>query len=185
MDDIRAMNNRNLPFLFGGTCEFAHWDGATITGGELMVLNPSGGVIAMVMPSRTVYITQNYYLNRAMAPYLLKENELGERPRLGDFYRRGMNDLSDSNKLRYCLIGDPAITFPQPVNVVEIESIAGKEINDENDDFPELPALGKAEVKGRIVKPDGQLDAEFNGSLELILFDAEKRYPPPSPHQKG
>ena len=174
MDDIRAMNNRNLPFLFGGTCEFAHWDGATITGGELMVLNPSGGVIAMVMPSRTVYITQNYYLNRAMAPYLLKENELGERPRLGDFYRRGMNDLSDSNKLRYCLIGDPAITFPQPVNVVEIESIAGKEINDENDDFPELPALGKAEVKGRIVKPDGQLDAEFNGSLELILFDAEK-----------
>ena len=99
---------------------------------------------------------------------------MGERPRLGDFYRRGMNDLSDSNKLRYCLIGDPAITFPQPVNVVEIESIAGKEINDENDDFPELPALGKAEVKGRIVKPDGQLDAEFNGSLELILFDAEK-----------
>ncbi|MDE5807457.1 MAG: hypothetical protein K2H76_05020, partial [Muribaculaceae bacterium] len=132
------------------------------------------GVIAMVMPSRTVYITQNFQLNRAMAPYLLKKNEQGERARLGDFYRRGMNDLSDSNKLRYCLLGDPAITFPLPINIVEIESVNGTDVTDPDTDSPEVPALGKAEVKGRILKPDGSLDENFSGTLELILFDAEK-----------
>lgn len=174
LEDIQSFSNRNLTFLFGGTCEFAHWDGNSVSGGEMMVLNPTAGAIAMVMPSRTVYITQNYNLNKVMAPYLLKENEKGERSRIGDFYRRGMNDLSDSNKLRFCLIGDPAITFPLPTNIVEIESVNGMDVSAEATDLPEIPALGKVEVKGHIVNPSGEKDTEFNGILELILFDAEK-----------
>ncbi|MDE6681795.1 MAG: type IX secretion system sortase PorU, partial [Muribaculaceae bacterium] len=173
-EDINSFSNRNLTFMFGGTCEFAHWDGNTVSGGEIMVLNPTAGAIAMVMPSRTVYITQNYQLNKAMAPYLLKENEKGERPRIGDFFRRGMNDLSDSNKLRFCLVGDPAITFPLPTNLVEIESVNGIDVSTEPADLPEIPALGKVEVKGYIANPAGEKETDFNGVLEIILFDAEK-----------
>ncbi|MDE5790018.1 MAG: type IX secretion system sortase PorU [Muribaculaceae bacterium] len=174
LDDINSFSNRNLTFLFGGTCEFAHWDGNTVSGGELLVLNPTAGAIAMVMPSRTVYITQNYQLNKAMAPYLLKENENGDRPRIGDFFRRGMNDLADSNKLRYCLLGDPAIAFPLPTNIVQIETINGMDVSENATDFPEIPALGKVEVKGHIVNSKGEKDNEFTGILEIILFDAEK-----------
>ena len=173
-EDITGFTNRNLPFIFGGTCEFAKWDANAVSGGEEMVLNPSAGCIAMVMPSRTVYITQNYQLNRAMAPYLLMNNEQGEHARIGDFFRRGMNDLSDSNKLRYCLIGDPALTFPRPTNIVEISTIAGEAVSDDSESFPIIPALGKIELTGRVLTSAGETDEDFNGVLELILFDAEK-----------
>lgn len=172
--DIISFSNRNLPFIFGGTCEFAKWDANSVSGGEEMVLNPAAGCIAMVMPSRTVYITQNYQLNRAMAPYLLMDNEKGEHARIGDFFRRGMNDLADSNKLRYCLIGDPALTFPRPVNIVGIETIGGKPNSDDPDTFPVIPALGKIELTGNVLNSAGETDEDFNGVLELILFDAEK-----------
>lgn len=174
LDDIKSFNNRNLGFMFGGTCDFAHWDGFSVSGGEMMVLNPTAGVIAMVMPSRTVYITQNFQLNRAMTAYLLKKNEKGERARFGDYYIGGMNDMVDSNKLRYCLIGDPALTFPLPINVVEMESINGIDITSPDADLPELPALGKMRLQGRVTDADGNLDEDFTGLLELILFDAEK-----------
>lgn len=174
MEDITSLSNRNLPFIFGGTCEFALWDANKVSGGELMVLNPTAGAIAMVMPSRSVYITQNYSLNKVMAPYLFLPNEKGERPTIGDFYRRGMNDLSDSNKLRYCLLGDPAIKFPLPTNIVEIESINGENVTGNPLSYPEIPALGKVEVKGHVVNSRGEKDTDFNGFIELILFDAEK-----------
>lgn len=172
-EDLSEFSNKNLTFLFGGTCDFGHWDGNTVSGGESMVLNPKGGAIAMVMPSRTVYITQNYQLNRAMITHLLTNNEKNKRPTFGDFYRRGMNDLVDSNKLRFCFIGDPAITFPRPINLVDIESINGIDIT-ENGDMPEIPALGKADISGSILAADGELDESFNGFIELTLFDAEK-----------
>ncbi|MDE7442112.1 MAG: type IX secretion system sortase PorU [Muribaculaceae bacterium] len=174
LDDIKSLNNRNLGFMFGGTCDFAHWDGYSVSGAEMMVLNPTAGVIAMVMPSRTVYITQNFQLNRAMTPYLLKKNEKGERGRFGDYYVGGMNDLVDSNKLRYCLIGDPALTFPLPINIVEIESINGVDITSPEVELPELPALGKIRLQGGVLDSEGNPDEDFSGLLELILFDAEK-----------
>ncbi|MDE6537294.1 MAG: type IX secretion system sortase PorU [Muribaculaceae bacterium] len=171
--DINSMSNRNLPILFGGTCEFAKWDANAVSGGELLVLNPNAGVIAMVIASRTVYITQNYQLNKALAPNLLLANEWGETPRLGDFFRRGMNRLVDSNKLRYCLIGDPALKFPQPTSLVEIESINGSNPKEEGT-VPEVKALGKVELSGKIVDSSGEKDETFNGLLDLVLLDAEK-----------
>lgn len=174
LEDINSFSNRNLTFIFGGTCEFCYWDASEVSGAEIMVLNPTAGAIAMVMPSRSVYITQNYNLNRAMIPYLFKPNEKGERARIGDFYRRGMNDLSDGNKLRFCLIGDPAITFPLPTNIVEIESVNGVDISGNPSSLPEIPALGKVEVKGHINNSNGEKDTDFNGFVEILLFDAEK-----------
>ncbi|MDE6717897.1 MAG: type IX secretion system sortase PorU [Muribaculaceae bacterium] len=173
-DDINSFSNRNLTFLFGGTCEFARWDTNELTGGEIMVLNPNAGAIAMVIATRTVYITQNFQLNRAMAPYLLMKNERGEPARMGDFYLRGMNDLNDSNKLRYAFIGDPAITFPLPVNTVEVTSIGETDMEADPEVMPEIQALGRVEVKGTVNTPDGNVDEEFNGFIDLILFDAEK-----------
>lgn len=173
-DDINGFNNKNLTFLFGATCEFARWDGNAVSGGEIMMLNPTAGVIAMVMPSRTVYITQNYNLNKAMAAYLLKSTREGEPVRMGDFYMNGMNDLNDSNKLRYCFVGDPALTFPKPVNSVEFSLIAGTDITIPDSEPPVVEALGKVEVSGKILNPSGEIDRDFSGRIELILFDAEK-----------
>ncbi|MDE5807137.1 MAG: hypothetical protein K2H76_03405, partial [Muribaculaceae bacterium] len=44
LEDIKGFSNKNLTFMFGGTCEFAHWDGNSVSGGEMMVLNPDAGV---------------------------------------------------------------------------------------------------------------------------------------------
>ncbi len=173
-NDINSFSNKNLPFLFGGTCEFARWDANAVSGGEIMLLNPNGGVIAMVMPSRTVYITQNYKLNRAMAPYLLKKKGSDKPVRLGDFYINGMNDYSDTNKLRFCFLGDPALTFPQPINTVSIDTIDDHDMSDTEAEAPVIPALGKISLSGSIHTPTGEIDESFTGSLELVLYDSEK-----------
>jgi len=171
-EDINSFSNKNLTFLFGGTCSFAKWDCNFVSGGEIMVLNPTAGAIGMIMPSRTVYITPNYQLNRAMAPYFFKQDEDGKPFRVGDTFRMGMNATDDQNKLRYCLIADPAIALPVPSRYVEIRKIGGTEVSDS--ELPEIPALGKVMVEGVICNPDGSVDESFTGNLDLILFDAEK-----------
>lgn len=172
--DMNNFTNSRLTFLYGATCSFCYWDAKEISGGELMVMNPNAGAIGMITPSRTVYITNNSRLNDEIVKVLFEKNEKGEQNRVGDIFRQGLNAMSnDYNKLRYCLISDPAITLPVPEHTVDILSIDDNMISGDND-APEIPALGKVTVKGRILDKNSDIDSDFNGIIELMLYDAEK-----------
>lgn len=172
--DITSMTNRNLPFLYAATCEFLAWDDDDVSGGEEMWLNPDAGVIGMLCPSRKVYISLNGTLNENTAHYVFRKNSDGESARIGDFMLSGKNSISgDSNKLRYALMGDPAMRLPSPSHNIVVESIGDTNISSA-DELPVLKAREKVKVSGFIADNDGNLIPDFNGKADILVYDAER-----------
>lgn len=171
--DIISFSNTNLTFYYGATCSFGYWDGDNISGAETIVLNPTAGFIGAICPSRTVYMTPNGVLNNDMADWMLTTSSDGSATRIGDVFIRAKNNSNNENNLRYCLISDPALRLPKPASMVEIENINGVDLGSVAD-FPELKALGRANVSGRITNPDGTSADGFNGTVTLDLYDAER-----------
>lgn len=171
--DINSFSNKNLTFFYGATCSFGCWDGDNVSGAEKLVLNPSAGFIGAICPSRTVYITENGYLNLYMSDWMLTGSDSQGVIRIGDTFVRAKNSYVNENKLRYCLISDPALRLPRPSANVEIHTLNGVELSSAID-YPELNALSAATVTGVVTAPDGSPISDFNGTITLDLYDAER-----------
>lgn len=172
--DIKSMSNRCLPFLYAATCEFMRWDADEVSGGEEMWLNPNAGVIGMICPSRTVYISLNGDLNACTSQFFLNRDKDGKGMRIGDIMLNGKNSMGkDTNKLRYGLMGDPAMRLPAPEFKIEVDGIISETPTPE-DALPILSAGSSVKISGRITYTDGTTVEDFNGVTEIRLYDAEK-----------
>ncbi len=173
--DINSMSNQYLPILYAATCSFGKWDADEVSGAEIMLNNPAGGVIAAITPSRTVLIQKNEYISNSISDEFLRRDSLGRGQRLGDILRLGKNLCSQQsdNMLRYHLFGDPAMRMPVPKYNIVIDSIAGMEVPANIADAPVVPARSSFRIIGRVTDASGETVA-FNGPLQFTLFDAEK-----------
>ncbi len=179
-NDINNMYLNKVPVLFAATCDFLRWDSSTTSGGEILFFERYGGCIAMISATRPVYITDNGYLTKAMGRAMQKRDETGRLPRLGDIYRNAKNNIlnsygehrSNTNRLRYVLMGDPALELQMPSNVVTLDSIDGKSLTGEEQLV--VPALGRPVLSGSVRTPEGEVIADFNGNVEITLYDAEQ-----------
>lgn len=171
--DINSFTNPNLTFILAATCSFGKWDAKSVSGAEIMILNPTAGAIGMITPSRTVYIGDNGTLTNYMSQFVFRRSEDGGAMRWGDICRLGMNSYTNDNKLRFCMIGDPALRIPTPSHNVCVTAINGEKPSD-SENAPVVSALSKMRIEGDILAPDGQIDKSFNGTLNIQLFDAEK-----------
>ena len=173
--DINAFTNKRLPFLYAATCEFARWDADDRCGAEVLWLYPESGIIATICPNRTVYITQNGTLNELTHRNTLTLDDKGLGQRIGDIMINGKNaySITDDNKLRYILMGDPAMRLPTPPMKVAVNSILGVDLQSEEAERPVIKARAKAKVAGHIARPDGSTDTDFNGIVDIRLHDAE------------
>lgn len=174
--DITSFSNTRLPILYAATCEFARWDADDYSGAEVMWAFPKTGVISMICPSRAVFINQNGPLSTQFGKYALIRKKDGSATRLGDSYVNMKNGITgtDDNKLRYALIGDPAMKMPVYPYNVETTEIQSVEINNPDVDLPVIEARSNPVVKGIITDAEGQLASDFNGFVYLKLYDAEK-----------
>lgn len=171
--DINSLTNKNLPFIFAATCDFMAWDADDLSGAEALWLNPNGGTIGIICPSRKVFVSLNGTFNRNFSSHLFRRNSDGSPLRMGDVMVNAKNDTPDNdNKLRYGYLGDPAMRVPSPSFHAEVTSIAGIEIPSEP--APELKSSTQTSVKGKITDVTGNICTGFNGSVNLILYDAEK-----------
>lgn len=172
--DISGMTNSRLPFLYAATCEFLRWDADETSGGEEMWLLPKSGIIGMICPSRTVYISLNGPLNAATAEFMFSQDVDGKYRSIGDIMIAGKNSRrAETNKLRYCLLGDPAMRLPIPTLNAVVDSIAGQALG-VNDEMPVIPALSSARLAGRITDHRGNIVDDFNGPIHIRTLDAEK-----------
>ncbi|MDE6010321.1 MAG: type IX secretion system sortase PorU [Muribaculaceae bacterium] len=172
--DIQNFSNPNLPFLYAATCEFARYDQDTQSGAEVLWSNPDGGIIATICPSRTVLISNNGNLSNAIGDVMFDPSTPGIGRRIGNIMIDGKNRITDNNRLRFIILGNPAMRFRIPELKVSVTSIAGIETGNPDAEMPVLKALGRSEIKGVITKADGTADTDFNGTIEIQLFDAEK-----------
>lgn len=173
-ESITSMHNRNLTFMYAATCSFAYWDKAAFSGGEELMLNPDGGVIAMISASRKVYIDRNGYMTNAVLQRMFQYDEEGEAARMGDIYREGRNTQLIDNSLRYLFMGDPALRIPNPTRNVYFTRINDIDTESSADKLPEIAARSTVTIEGDIRKNDGSIDTEFNGTVNLQLYDGER-----------
>lgn len=171
--DIVSWSNFNkLPLFITATCEFSHWDNYHIvSAGELALLNPIGGAIALYSTSRLVYSISNFALHKAFFDYLYTRNTEGNYLALGDIFRLAKNKtggLGEINKRNFSLVGDPAMKLSYPKHVVITDSINGISILNFNDT---IKPLEKVTIKGHIENVQLQLLNSYTGTVVVTVFD--------------
>jgi len=181
-DNINSWKNTAmLPLFITATCEFSRFDdveinraATTITpkpsAGELVLLNPDGGGIALMSTTRVVYSAPNYTLNRAIFDYAFMAASDGRSMRLGDIIRRAkISTGAGMNKRNFLLLGDPALRLAWPVTgKVVTDSINGVHVSMAADT---LKALSLVTISGHLEDAAGNLMTGFNGTVEPTVFD--------------
>lgn len=175
--DINNLYYRRLPVLYAATCDFGRWDSEETCGAEMMLLKEGGGVIAAVTATRPVYISQNGTLTRSLGATLMRLDENGRQMTLGEVVRRAKNGhymtnkLTDTNRFRYVLFGDPALPLAFPSMRVKVDRINGVEPDGEAD--VAIMAHQHAVIEGHVENADGTVAGTFEGSAIVNIYDAE------------
>ncbi len=163
---------RRLPFFYAATCSFLRWDSDITSEAEGLMFLPSGGMIACISALRPVYISLNGDLSAAFGTVLGEFDEEGKVHSIGELYRKSKNLLhNDVNRLRYVLMGDPALRLSMPSPTIEITGVNGSRPSAEEP--VTVMARQQLEITGRVLQPDGTPMSDFNGMIYATLYDAE------------
>lgn len=163
----------HLPVLYAATCSFAKYDALAESGSESMVLNPRGGTIVTMAPTREVLMLSNGPLNKFVAEQMFSRDEKGKPRRVGDILRLGKNErVNETNKLRYILLGDPALRLALPEYKAQITTINGQPVNSQN--RPTFQGRQTITLAGQITNYAGTKVNDFNGIIYSTLFDSEQ-----------
>jgi hypothetical protein len=169
--DINGWKNiNNLPAFFTATCEFARYDDpARTSAGELVLLNPSGGAIALLSTTRVVFASTNFTLNKAFYDHVFEPESNGEMPFIGEVFRRTKNSTAGGiNDLNFSLLGDPAQKLAYPKFDVVTTKINDLPVSNDPDT---IQGLSKVTVEGMVVDRNGQKISSFTGILYPTVFD--------------
>ena len=163
LKDIENMSNKNQAFWLFATCNFAQCDAGKRCSAEAAVLNPKGGAIGILSATRTVYATPNTELYRAVTDTLFGHKDVfSYNTTLGEAVSIGKNRLgSDMNKMAYILLGDPALRLNFPTDY-HVETTTKMDT---------LNALSVQHVEGRIVDEDYKTVEDFNGEVDITIYD--------------
>lgn len=179
-EDAASLTNKDLlPVMITATCSFGWWDlEEEQSGAEVMLLNPSGGAIALLTSVRLAYTspgqnTLNAGLNRVLNREMFLRDD-GLPRRLGDILRVTKNTEVglEGNSRKFNLLGDPSMRLGIPAGQAVVESLSGVDLAS---DTGQLKALDKVSISGTIRDDTGQIDADFDGLVSVSVFDAERR----------
>lgn len=180
--DINNMYLKHWPLFYTATCEFSRVDADEVSGGEILFLNGRGGAIALLSTVRPTYISDNAIMSNAFGDYLFKRDADNNFMRIGDIVKLTKNNAvyssgsstayANTNKLRYILIGDPAMRLAYPTYSVKLDKINGQDVDESN--MPELKARQTMVVTGSIYNTKGEKATNFNGTIQPTLYDAEQ-----------
>tara|TARA_R110002049_G_scaffold120471_6_gene274897 strand:+ start:1485 stop:5300 length:3816 start_codon:yes stop_codon:yes gene_type:complete len=174
VSDINAWSNsKQLSLFITATCEFSRFDDPfRNSGGELVLLNPTGGGIALMTTTRLVYATPNLYLNDTLYKRMF-EKVNGEYKRLGDVFAETKAQHSGStNAKNFTLLGDPATRLAIPRYNVITTAINGNPVSGRDT----LKALSKVTISGEVRDNNGMLMNNFNGLIYPTVFDKVKTF---------
>lgn len=169
LEDIHKWKNQYaFPMMFSSSCTFSYFDQIDKTsGGELCVLAPDGGGISMIAASRVAYGGSIEGIQSDFITHAL-EKQNGIAPSIGDAYLHAkINNRGHSIRV-FVLFGDPALKVALPRYEIKTTEINGKDINQGIDT---LKAFSTVEIAGEINLPDGALYSDFNGVLQVQIFD--------------
>ena len=178
LNDTKTFNNGNrLPLFITVTCEFSRLDDPLRTSaGEHLLLNSSGGVIALLSTTRVVYVDGAATLNDSIF-LVVFEKDNNRFKTFGQILRSAKNSTYTSDKLRFSLLGDPALRLNVPEHNIILDSLNSKYLNPGIDSSfnhisDTLKALSYNEISGHIEDgSNNQLLGGVNGEILITLFD--------------
>ena len=172
LNDIAGWDNANrYPLIITATCSFGGYDDYTfLTGGELSLVRPNAGAIALFTTVRAVYIYANNTLTDAVQKFLFLRNN-GQYRTIGNILKDAKNtlNLSDDNARRFTLLGDPAMYLAMPEYRVVTTKINDSTVVAGQPDT--LKALMPVSIAGMVTDTLGHLLSDFNGNVYVTLFD--------------
>ena len=180
-EDARNLDNFDrLAIFVTATCSFGWWDLATYqSGAEELLLNPNGGAVALLTTVRLVYTSAslnslNVGLNRQFARDMFELGEDGEFRRLGDILRITKNTRVglQGNNRKFNLLGDPTMRVGFGGSEVMVDRVNDTPLAEQE---VQVRALDKVTINGTVRNAMDQVDAGFNGLVEVTVFDAERR----------
>ncbi|MGF1587234.1 MAG: type IX secretion system sortase PorU [Bacteroidales bacterium] len=171
-DVLSWTNSDRLPLFMTATCEFSRFDNPErVSAGEMLLLNPGGGSIAMFSTTRLVYATPNFFLNQNFYRFILEKVINDREMRLGDVMRlTKINSGSGINKRNFTLLGDPSMKLALPAHRVVITSVNQTPVNEIPDT---LMALSKVDITGTVEDRQGNIMNDFSGVVYQTVYDKE------------
>lgn len=183
LKDIKENVSDAMPLWIYASCEITPYDDQMEDLGRAALYNEEGGAIAVMCAARSVYANYNRALNVAFMKQLFKNDDSGQSG-MGEALRLAKVDLvtpdaslggqikdATMNKLKYALIGDPAVPLKRPTTGIRIDSINGTPLGA----TPRQLAAGEVVTfSGYIEEADGNVATGFSGTLTGTLYDREQ-----------
>lgn len=167
------------PVMYFSSCDVGRYDGGQTSFIDKLLLNPDGGIIAAVAATREAYTSLNGRLTDSFAKYL-GISESDDRfyakyektwGRVLMFAKNFSTDRS-RNRLKYHLLGDPAMLVDIPCDRTEVTEVNGVAASK----GIAIGAMTPITIKGRVRNDAGEVDSDFNGYAKISLYDSEKYY---------
>lgn len=172
--EVNRFNNADkLPLFITASCDFApHDDPAKHSLGEQVLHGNANGGIALLTTTRLVFAYSNRILNEQFMKAALQRGANGQYLSLGESVRLAKNRTSLSsgdvlNSRKFALLGDPAMQLALPKGLMRINSLNGAPLNPADS----LQPLGKYVLGGAVLTPSGNVDAAFNGTASVTIYD--------------
>lgn len=163
-------NKYRLPVFLTATCELARYDNPAFnSAGELLVMNPNGGAIAMLTTTRVVFAGSNMQVDLSFFDVALEDQQYPQLSlgMINMLTKNGVNP-SNSSKPNFSLLGDPALQLVYPKMHVYTTHINGVEIGSASDT---IKALEEVEFRGYLGDANGNKITSFNGFVYPTVFD--------------
>lgn len=170
-----------LPLWLYASCEITPYDQVIKDLGRNALYNRTGPAVAVLCAARSVYANYNRSLNMGFVEFAFGKDKNGKRYTMGDALRLTKCELIKNtadhigvdqtiNKLKYALLGDPAIALSYPDPGIVVDSVNGVSVTQSS--FNEVPVGGIVRFSGYVnsdlsaAKPD----TAFNGKLTGTVF---------------
>lgn len=175
IDQINSWQNIDkLNCFVTATCEFTKFDDPSrVSAGEWISLNPTGGAIALLTTTRSVYFSVNTNTIEALFDVVFTRDANNEPLTFGEIMRKTKNTsgLSD-NRRSFNLIGDPMLKIALPRYSIVVDSI--NHIAVSSGVLDTIQALSMAHISGHVEGDNGAVMTTMNGVLSPTILDKKK-----------
>ena len=170
LEDINAWDNiGNMPVFVTITCEFSRLDDPKrVSAGEQLFNNNKGGTIALFSTTRAVGSIPALQLNNTFLDTVFARGIDGSYQKMGDVIKNTKNQANGDDKLKFSLLGDPALQMALPEYQVVNTHMNGVPMGLSNDT---VKALSKISFKGEVRDLTGALLPNFEGRVFPQIFD--------------
>jgi len=175
LNTIGSWSNKfRLPVFLTATCELARYDDPSVnSAGEILVMNPEGGAIAMLTTTRVVFSGSNREMVLAFFDSALEDDNISNLS-LGMINMLTKNEVNPTNssKPNFSLLGDPALKMSYPKYTVVTSAINDIPIENFTDN---LKSLQEVKFTGYVADNNGNKLTDFNGFVYPTVFDKETK----------